>query len=136
MKYPREVAAVDIDVERQRRLETNRMELAKLATAFEEESGLHRPVAESVGDIVTGDADDVDFAQAISDRETSDTLIHLLSENREQVERALNRLADGKYGTCEDCDERIAAERLRFQPEATRCVECQARHDRLNRRSA
>jgi DnaK suppressor protein len=127
---------MDIDLERQLRLEANRTELAKLATAFEEESGLHRPVAESVGDIVTGDPDDVDFAQAISDRETSDTLIHLLGENREQVERALARLAEGKYGICEDCDERIPAERLRFRPEATRCVDCQARRDRLNRRSA
>jgi DnaK suppressor protein len=112
------------------------LELAKLAVAFEEESGLHRPVAETVGDIVTGDADDVDFAQAISDRETSDMLIRLLGENREQVERALDRLAEGTYGICEDCGERIPAERLRFRPESTRCVECQARQDRLNRRSA
>ena len=30
----------------------------------------------------------------------------------------------------------IATERLKFRPEATRCVGCQARWDRLNRRSA
>jgi DnaK suppressor protein len=128
--------AVEKNLERQRRLEANRMELAKLASAFEEESGLHRPVAETVGDIVTGDADDVDFAQAISDRETSDRLIYLLGQNREQVEHALERMAEGRYGICEDCGERIPAERLRFRPESTRCVDCQARWDRLNRRSA
>ena len=119
-----------------KRLEANRKELSELANAFEEEAGLHRPLAESVGDVITRDYEDVDFAQAISDRETSDTLIQLLDENREQVERALERLAQGKYGYCEDCGEQIPAERLKFRPEATRCVACQSRWDRTNRRTA
>lgn len=118
------------------RLEANRRELSHLASAFEEEAGLHRPLAESNGDVLTRDYEDVDFAQAISDRETSDTLIQLLDENREQVERALERLAQGKYGNCEDCGEEIPRERLKFRPEATRCVSCQARWDRTYRRSA
>ena len=124
------------DRERMKRLEANRTALAKLASSFEQEAGLHRPLAESVGDIMTHDYEDTDFAQALSDREINDTLVHLLSENREQVERALDRLNAGQYGVCEDCDEPIATERLKFRPEATRCVGCQARWDRLNRRSA
>jgi DnaK suppressor protein len=119
-----------------KRLEANRAALARLATSFEEEAGLHRPLGESVGDIMTHDYEDTDFAQALSDREISDTLVHLLSENREQVERALERLNAGQYGVCEDCEEAIATERLKFRPEATRCVSCQGRWDRLNRRSA
>ena len=126
----------DQDKERLARLEANRNALSQLATAFEEEAGLNRPIAESVGDIITRDYEDTDFAQALSDREINDTLVHLLSENREQVERALDRLNAGQYGVCEDCEEAIATERLKFRPEATRCVGCQARWDRLNRRSA
>jgi DnaK suppressor protein len=126
----------DEDKERVARLEANRNALSQLATAFEEEAGLNRPIAESVGDIITRDYEDTDFAQVISEREINDTLVHLLGENREQVERALERLHEGKYGVCEDCDSRIPAERLRFRPEATRCVGCQGRWDRLNRRSA
>lgn len=118
------------------RLEANRQQLARLATAFEEEAGLHKPLAESVGDIITRDYDDTDFAQALADRENNETLVHLLGENREQVERALERLQEGSYGSCEDCGERISAERLKFRPESTRCVDCQGRWDRLNRRSA
>ena len=124
------------DRERMKRLEANRAALARLATAFEEEAGLHRPLSESVGDVMTHDYEDTDFAQALSDREINDTLVQLLSENREQVERALERLAEGQYGTCEDCGEEIATERLMFRPEATRCVACQGRWDRINRRSA
>jgi DnaK suppressor protein len=124
------------DRERIARLEANRAALTRLATQFEEEAGLNRPIAESVGDVISRDFEDTDFAQVLSDREINDTLAHLLAENRDQVERALYRLAEGKYGECEDCGTSIATERLRFQPESTRCVECQSRWDRVNRRSA
>ena len=124
------------DRERIARLESNRAALVRLASQFEEEAGLNRPIAESVGDVITRDYEDTDFAQVLSDREINDTLVHLLAENREQVERALHRLSEGKYGQCEDCGEPIATERLRFRPEATRCVDCQTRWDRLNRRTA
>jgi DnaK suppressor protein len=127
--------AVEQDREWMQRLEANRRELTLLATAFEEEAGLHRPIAESVGDIITRDYEDADFAQALSDRTTSDSLIHLLDENREQVEHALERLANGTYGYCEDCNQKIPAERLEFRPEATRCVNCQGRWDRQHRRA-
>jgi DnaK suppressor protein len=124
------------DRDRIARLEANRAALTRLAQQFEEEAGLNRPIAESVGDVITRDFEDTDFAQVLSDREINDTLVHLLAENREQVERALYRVSEGKYGECEDCGQGIPTERLRFRPEATRCVDCQSRWDRLNRRSA
>jgi DnaK suppressor protein len=124
------------DRERIARLEGNRAALTRLARQFEEEAGLNRPIAESVGDVITRDFEDTDFAQVLNDREINDTLVHLLAENREQVERALYRLSEGTYGACEDCHEPIPTERLRFRPEATRCVGCQSRWDRVNRRTA
>jgi len=124
------------DQERIVRLEANRAALVRLASQFQEEAGLNKSIAETMGGVLTRDYEDTDFAQVMSDREVNDRLVQLLSENREQVERALNRLAEGKYGECEDCGNRIPTERLRFRPEATRCVDCQGRWDRLNRRSA
>lgn len=121
------------DREWKQRLEVNRRQLAGLARAVEEEAGLGDSLHERLGDVLTRDYEDADFASAISDRETSDLLIHLLGENREQVERALERLQQGLYGICEDCGSAIAAERLKFQPEATRCVGCQGRRDRQRR---
>ena len=47
-----------------------------------------------------------------------------------EVHAALRRLADGTYGTCMDCGEPIAQERLQAIPFAARCANCQARHDR------
>ena len=71
-----------------------------------------------------------DFAQVLSDRATTESVQRLLDENRLQAERATSRKATGEYGVCEDCGQKISAERLSFLPEATRCVSCQARQER------
>jgi RNA polymerase-binding transcription factor DksA len=120
----------------EQRLEADRRRLELLAAQCGEEAGLHRPLNDVVGGVITGIPEETDLAQALSDRETSDLLVHLLDQNREQVERALERLREGAYGVCEGCARRIPEARLQFQPAATRCVECQAQWDRLNGRTA
>ena len=71
-----------------------------------------------------------DFAQILSDKATTEGVQRLLDENRQQAERASSRRATGEYGVCEDCGQKISAERLEFLPEATRCVACQTRQER------
>ena len=82
------------------RLEADRRYLEYLALACGEEAGLHRPLNETVGGLITGIPEEADLAQALSDRETCDILVHLLDENREQVEHALERVREGAYGIC------------------------------------
>ncbi|HEY8635087.1 MAG TPA: TraR/DksA C4-type zinc finger protein [Candidatus Dormibacteraeota bacterium] len=118
------------------RLEANRRHLELLSAACGEDAGLHRPLNEFVGGVITGIPEEVDLAQALSDRETADILVHLLDENRERVEHALERVREGAYGVCEACAQRIPAARLKYQPAATRCVECQSQWDRMNGRTA
>ena len=118
------------------RLEADRRQLELLAAQCGEEAGLHRPLNDVVGGVITGIPEDTDLAQALSDRETSDILVHLLDQNREQVERALERLREGAYGICEGCARPIPQTRLEYQPAATRCVECQSQWDRVNGRTA
>ncbi|HEX9477065.1 MAG TPA: TraR/DksA C4-type zinc finger protein [Candidatus Dormibacteraeota bacterium] len=124
------------DIAPEEMLEASRRQLEQLANACGEEAGLHRPLADVVGGVITSIPEDTDLAQALSDRQTSDILVHLLDENREQVERALERVREGAYGICESCGHRIPADRLKYQPSATRCVECQSQWDRLNGRTA
>ena len=71
-----------------------------------------------------------DFAQILSDKATTESVQRLLDENRLQAERATSRKATGEYGVCEDCGQKISVERLKFLPEATRCVACQTRQER------
>jgi DnaK suppressor protein len=43
-----------------------------------------------------------------------------------EVERALAKLADGTYGTCDGCGQVIAPERLEARPATPWCVRCSA----------
>ena len=46
-----------------------------------------------------------------------------------RIDDVLERLDHGTYGRCEDCDADIAEERLAILPFATRCVECERKHE-------
>ena len=59
-------------------------------------------------------ADDVRFAEIELDR-----------TRLEEIDRALARVADGRYGICEDCGAEIPRARLFAQPTAIRCAACQ-----------
>ncbi|MFB6615060.1 TraR/DksA family transcriptional regulator [Streptomyces sp. NPDC085524] len=45
-------------------------------------------------------------------------------EHLEELDRALERLEQGRYGQCEGCGETIPPERLEIRPAATTCVHC------------
>jgi RNA polymerase-binding transcription factor DksA len=107
------------------RLETNRSELAALTHSLQR--GSQPAAAGSPEEPAPSNAG----RTTPTDRASAEAMLRLLAENLEQVERAVGRLQGGLYGFCEDCSRRIPDERLRFRPEATRCVDCQARIDAL-----
>lgn len=41
------------------------------------------------------------------------------------IETALQSIADGRYGICQDCDQEISEKRLKYYPNAQRCLACQ-----------
>lgn len=47
-----------------------------------------------------------------------------------RIEDALQRIAEGTYGVCEECGESIRFERLKVQPAAARCIDCQREYER------
>ena len=51
------------------------------------------------------------------------------------VAAALQRLADGGYGSCADCGTGIPFDRLKAEPWALRCVDCESAHERSTRRA-
>jgi DnaK suppressor protein len=48
------------------------------------------------------------------------------SASLREVRRALAKLDEGSYGTCDDCGGAIAEERLEARPATARCVSCRA----------
>ncbi len=57
------------------------------------------------------------------------TFTDLTSRHLRDIDFALQRLAEGTYGACVDCEGPIPAIRLRAIPWATRCVSCQESTD-------
>lgn len=74
-----------------------------------------------------GDSGDESMANELADINIA-TLDHHVSDVRD-IEDAFKRFKDEAYGTCVDCDEAIAFERLHAYPTAKRCIGCQERHE-------
>jgi DnaK suppressor protein len=89
------------------------------AESFREVAG---PVTDLADEALAGLIADLDNAELTRD----------LNELR-ALEAAMNRLDDGaSYGRCTDCRTGIPFERLRAEPAALRCVDCQRVHERTH----
>lgn len=62
--------------------------------------------------------------------EESAGILHRLSESERlelaEIDAALERIARGTYGSCEECGGAIGRQRLRAIPEARHCIGCEA----------
>lgn len=78
-------------------------------------------------------ADITSFAEAGTDSNDRETALRLASGESEMlraVEEALQRIEDGSYGVCTDCEKPIPIKRLEVFPAAQRCVECKSNFER------
>lgn len=117
---------------KKRKLEIERIireRRAKLAAEMEQDVAKARDqqYAELAGAPAT-DTGDQATAALISDVGTAELSRDLL-ELRE-LDAALARLDDPRFGTCVDCGTDIGFERLGASPTAVRCVECQRLHEK------
>lgn len=78
-------------------------------------------------------ADEVDEIQVNGDREIGFATRELLVDRVNRLSAALDRLAEGEYGICVECEEPISPARLRAMPEVQTCVRCQDRIERFGR---
>lgn len=69
------------------------------------------------------DDDFSDRGFVASEQGKNETLAGLLQSQLALVERALERLEDGTYGTCSVCGGQIGAERLEAMSATDRCIE-------------
>lgn len=67
-----------------------------------------------------------DSAQAIGLLEAQTLSVERLALAARRISETLERIADGTYGRCEECDEPIPPARLNAIPTATLCVRCQS----------
>jgi DnaK suppressor protein len=77
--------------------------------------------------------DPADAGSNLAETERTEAVLALARRQLCEVTEALLRLDRGTYGTCTDCGSAVPDGRLEAKPEASRCVACQAKRDRLRR---
>ena len=105
-----ELAAVETAL--RRRAEALELRLTDMATPPERGSGIS--FGKRVGDGTT---------EAVR-RLTEVGVGNSLESSQARVLRALAKLDEGTYGTCDNCGRPIAPGRLEFSPESVLCIDC------------
>lgn len=90
------------------------------------QDGLTR--VEHAREVLLQDGDDA--PQRASDREIDLALSDLDVQELAVVGRALQKVHGDEYGMCVDCGQAIPFDRLCIEPQALRCVPCEALHEK------
>jgi len=118
-------------------------DLARIRAQLEEERvDLERQLDELQGASFTGsqseltgevglDEDFADAGTATFDRERDLSIRNNIRDLIDQISRALTRIEEGGYGTCERCGNPIDASRLKALPHASLCLDCKRREERV-----
>jgi len=84
---------------------------------------------DTAGDLSTIPLHPADLATDTQQQDMS--LVFMENENVQiqDIEEALERIREDRFGLCEECDREIALERLRAIPYAPLCVDCKRRQE-------
>ena len=118
---------MDSDVARSR-LEAERIRLEEVRSGFD---GLNdESERENLSELSGADQHQADVGTETFEREKDLSILEQVEAELTDVARALERINDGTYGTCEACGQPIADERLEAVPAARFCLEDQAEAER------
>ena len=78
----------------------------------------------NAGDLQAGTEDENVFADKMEEVLTNDAIVNELEARLTNVKKALQKIEEGTYGICENCEKPIDKERLEANPAATTCVDC------------
>ena len=113
-------------------LKTIRVELAKELTRLKHElEVIEAEMEDLIADSGEGAGDDqADSGTKTFEREHEMSLVINARDMVLQTERALVRIDNKSYGSCEDCSNPIGKERLHVFPRATLCMICKQKEER------
>ncbi len=88
-----------------------------------------RKGSDAAGDLSTIPLHPADLATDTQQQDMS--LLFMQNENvrLQDIEEALERIKEDRFGLCEECEQEIALERLRAIPYAPLCVDCKRRQE-------
>lgn len=113
-----------LDEMKKKLLEQKKTLLDSLADQSEDMKNLVKPVE-------TGD--EADVAADVIDRQLLTSLGTQDAIRLQQIENALDRINQDKYGHCIKCGKEIPTERLEVLPYTLMCIQCASAEERKNR---
>lgn len=119
-------------MDHQKKLEEMRAKLADKIRRLEKEE-MRCSCRESTGDLSGYSQHMAETAAAFFEQEKRIGLISRETDTLYEIDEALYRIRDGKFGRCEGCGEQINSHRLEAVPYARFCIECQRKME-SNRR--
>ena len=132
---PKTVAPKSVAVRKpQQKAKTSQDRLLELRKSLlKKKEDILKEVKEEISKYVSGEnkqlvdtaLDDGDWAVVDISEDIS---LQRLSAHRKlmyAIDEAIRKIAEGTYGTCEDCGEEISEKRLLVLPTATLCIDCQ-----------
>ena len=91
---------------------------------------LDRVLRQRDGIAIEKSADQMDEIQYATERELAIRNVDRESSLLRQVKAALQRIRDGSFGSCMECESAISPRRLAALPWALLCIQCQEVYDR------
>lgn len=85
---------------------------------------------EASGDLSSYSYHMADMASDSYDRELSLNLASGEQDILYEIDDALKRIKEGKYGRCISCDKKIPSRRLNAVPYAKYCIQCQSKEEK------
>lgn len=90
-----------------------------------EETGIGDTMSDSLGELSAYDNHPADLGDELFERSKDTALRDNAHVILEHIEKALQKIDNGTYGTCEKCGRPIAQERLETIPWVSNCIDCQ-----------
>lgn len=118
------------------RLAAEHDRLASLREHFDAEGLTRESEDESLGELSHNDQHQADTGTETFNRERDLSILEQVEAELADVERALRRLDEGTYGTCEACGQAIGDERLEAMPATRFCLADQSLAEREHRPQA
>ena len=76
------------------------------------------------------------IADMASDSYDREFILNIASAEQEvvyEIDEALKRINEGKYGKCVECNKKIPVQRLKALPYAKLCIQCQSKEEKNKR---
>jgi len=109
-----------------KRLERNRQWLEEQRSRLQSELAAMAS-AEDEGDRPGYSTHIADYASEVFEKAKTLAVCQQLQKTLAEVNRALDKMSKGVYGTCEACGMEIDPARLKASPHAVLCIKCQTR---------